>query len=83
MTCRPQLSWYRQTRQILGTVGIHVRPPEVEDRVMLGHWEGYLIRGAESKSAVGVLVAHDWLSSIQVFAELMRALDQKSTSVIH
>ena len=37
-------------------LSIHVRPPEVDDRVMPGHWEGDLIKGAGNKSSVGVLV---------------------------
>jgi len=42
--------------QIPDMVSIHVRPPEVQDRVMPGHWEGDFIKGAGNKSAVGVLV---------------------------
>ena len=42
--------------QIPDMISIHVRPPEVEDRVMPGHWEGDFIKGAGNKSSVGVLV---------------------------
>jgi len=37
-------------------VSIHVHPPEVNDRVMPGHWEGDFIKGAGNKSSLGVLV---------------------------
>ena len=42
--------------QIPDRVSIHVRPPEVEDRVMPGRWEGDFIKGTGNKSSVGVLV---------------------------
>ncbi len=41
--------------QISEMVSIHVRPPEVNDRVMRGHWEGDVIKGAGNRSSVGVL----------------------------
>lgn len=37
-------------------ISIHVRPPEIDDRQMPGHWEGDLIKGADNKSSVAVLV---------------------------
>ena len=42
--------------QIPEMVSIHVRPPEADDRLMPGHWEGDFIKGAGNKSSVGVLV---------------------------
>jgi len=42
--------------QITDMLSIHVRPPEVDDRVMPGHWEGDFIKGEGNKSSVGVLV---------------------------
>jgi Transposase and inactivated derivatives, IS30 family len=42
--------------QLAQAISIHVRPPEIEDRVMPGHWEGDLIKGAGNRSAIAVLV---------------------------
>ncbi|RAR71432.1 integrase-like protein [Paracidovorax anthurii] len=55
-TRRPRSAGQDRRGQIPEMVSIHVRPPEVDDRLMPGHREGDLIKGAGKKSAVGVLV---------------------------
>ena len=49
-TRRPRSGGVDRRGQIPDMVSIHVRPPEIEDRLMPGHWEGDLIKGKANAS---------------------------------
>ncbi len=53
---KPRSQGADRRNQIVDMQSIHIRPPEVEDRLIPGHWEGDLIKGAGNRSSVGTLV---------------------------
>lgn len=55
-TRKPRTHGVNRRGQIPDMRSIHVRPPEIEDRLIPGHWEGDLINGAGNKSSAGTLV---------------------------
>lgn len=57
--------------QIPDMQSLHVRPPEAEDRLVPGHWEGDLIKGAANRSAVGTLVERS--SRLVILAKMTAA----------
>jgi len=59
---RPRTRGTDRRRGVLhDIVSIHLRPPEANERLLPGHWEGDLIKGTANRSAVGTLVCRKTL----------------------
>jgi IS30 family transposase len=74
---RPRARGRDRRGRIPDMVSIHERPPEVEERLVPGHWEGDLIKGAHNRSAVGTLVERTTL-----FTVLSRMNDASAESAL-
>ncbi|MDQ6983709.1 MAG: IS30 family transposase [Ghiorsea sp.] len=53
---RPRTRGEDRRGSIPNMVSIHDRPLEIEERIIPGHWEGDLIKGARNASSIGTLV---------------------------
>ncbi|MBK8891242.1 MAG: IS30 family transposase [Dechloromonas sp.] len=53
---RPRARGEDRRGTIPDMVSIHQRPPEIDERIIPGHWEGDLIKGARNASSIGTLV---------------------------
>lgn len=53
---RPRGQGANRRGQMRDLPSIHDRPPEANERLLPGHWEGDFLKGARNQSSVGVLV---------------------------
>lgn len=72
---RPRTRGQDRRGALQDMLSIHVRPPEANDRLLPGHWEGDLIKGKANASAVGTLVCRRALFAMLVKMDGSTAVD--------
>lgn len=82
-TRRPRLGGVGRRNQVPDIVSIHVRPPETEDRPVLGYWEGDLIKEKDNASAVGTLVERASLNRMSLPIRKSMTYDQNREMTCH
>lgn len=81
---RPRGQGANRRGQMADLPSIHDRPPEAQERLVPGHWEGDFLKGRRNRSAVGVLVDRRTLFVILARMEgcsAQAALDGFSTAL--
>jgi len=53
---RPRARGVDRRGRLRDLLSIHVRPPEANERLLPGHWEGDFLKGSRGRSAVGTLI---------------------------
>ena len=61
---RPRARGEDRRGQIPDMVSIHDRPPEIDERLVPGHWEGDLIKGKGNRTSVGTIVERTTLFTV-------------------
>jgi IS30 family transposase len=70
---RPRTRGEDRRGKIPDMVSIHDRPPEIDERLVPGHWEGDFIKGAFNRTSVGTLVERTTLFTVLAKMDTARA----------